>query len=244
MRLGNFDLQDARHREDYVLKSHSKGVYLVGTTELAVEHATWDFLHRLGYRQFFPGEHWEIVPQTRELTIAVDASEHPDFYARMIWYGYGAATYAREPYKQWCAKNRCVAGIDLRTGHSYDAILAHHKKELAEHPEYLGLVDGERSSTKFCISNPRLRQLVVDDALGQFAKDPALDCVSTDPSDGGGWCECSECAKLGSISDRAVLLANTVAEAAASRSIRANWSACTPTTSMRRRPAFACSRAW
>ena len=40
-----------------------------------------------------------------------------------------------------------------------------------------------------------------------------LDCVSTDPSDGGGWCECEECAKLGSISDRAVLLANTVAEA-------------------------------
>jgi hypothetical protein len=34
-----------------------------------------------------------------------------------------------------------------------------------------------------------------------------------EPSDGGGWCECEECAKLGSPSDRALTLANEVAEA-------------------------------
>ncbi len=34
-----------------------------------------------------------------------------------------------------------------------------------------------------------------------------------EPSDGGGWCECEECAKMGSISDRALTLANEVADA-------------------------------
>ncbi|MFM8275079.1 MAG: DUF4838 domain-containing protein, partial [Gemmata sp.] len=33
------------------------------------------------------------------------------------------------------------------------------------------------------------------------------------PSDGGGWCECAGCKKLGSVSDRALTLANAVAEA-------------------------------
>ena len=49
---------DPTQREDYVLRSHDKGVWLLGSTEQAVEHAVWDFLHRLGYRQFFPGPTW------------------------------------------------------------------------------------------------------------------------------------------------------------------------------------------
>ena len=49
-------------REDYLLHTHPQGAYLLGATEQAVEHAVWDFLYRLGYRQFFPGEHWEVVP--------------------------------------------------------------------------------------------------------------------------------------------------------------------------------------
>ena len=77
----------------------------------------------------------------------------------------------------------------------------------------LGLVNGERRSSKVCTSNPDLRKLVATDALAQFEKDPARDSVSVDPSDGGGWCECPECKHLGSVSDRALTLANEVAAA-------------------------------
>lgn len=42
-------------REIYLLRSDETGVKLIGTTDLAVEHAVWDFLYRLGYRQYFPG---------------------------------------------------------------------------------------------------------------------------------------------------------------------------------------------
>ena len=48
-------------REDYMIESHPAGVRLLGATELAVEHAVWDFLYRLGYRQFFPGAPWEAM---------------------------------------------------------------------------------------------------------------------------------------------------------------------------------------
>jgi hypothetical protein len=208
-----FDPSAAEKREDYLLRSHPQGVWVMGATEQALRHAAWDLLHRLGYRQYFPGGHWEIIPQRPSLTLDVDAWEHPSYYSRRIWYGYGAWDHAREPYRDWCEKNRCVEGIRLNTGHAYDGILTRNKAAFAEHPEYLGLVRGERRSTKFCISNPGLRKLVVDDALAQLAKEPTRQSVSVDPSDGGGWCECPECAKLGSVTDRALTLANAVAQA-------------------------------
>jgi len=76
------------HREDYLLRSHATGLYLLGGSDLAVSHAVWDLLSRLGYRQFFPGPTWEVIPEPRDLELAVDASESPDFYSRRIWYNW------------------------------------------------------------------------------------------------------------------------------------------------------------
>ncbi|MCU0875993.1 MAG: hypothetical protein MUE50_27010, partial [Pirellulaceae bacterium] len=72
-------------RERYLLRSHARGLHLVGATELAVEHAVWDLLYRIGYRQFFPGPTWEVTPEVRDLSVAVDAVESPDYHSRRIW---------------------------------------------------------------------------------------------------------------------------------------------------------------
>jgi hypothetical protein len=208
-----FDATDLTRREEYLLRSHADGCWLVAATDLAVEHAVWDFLHRAGYRQYFPGKNWEVVPSKKNLALALDAFEEPAYHARRIWYGFGPADYAAAPYREWCAKNRATSGVALNTGHAYDGIISRNKKAFAQHPEYLGLVGGVRKSSKFCISNPGLRKLVAADALAQFEKNPALDSVSADPSDGGGWCECAACKEIGSVSDRALTLANEAADA-------------------------------
>lgn len=49
--------------ERYLLRTSPRRVLLVGATEMAVRHAVWDFLYRLGHRQFFPGNVWEIIPK-------------------------------------------------------------------------------------------------------------------------------------------------------------------------------------
>ena len=211
-----FHAGDMERREEYLLRSHAKGVWLVGATDLAVQHAVWDLLHRLGYRQFFPGETWEVVPRERRLSIAVDDFERSSFHSRRIWYGYGPWDYAKLPYHDWCAKNRCVSGIALSTGHSYDRIVRRSRKEFDEYPDYWPLLNGERKpvrNPKPCLGNPAVRALFARYALALFEKNPALDSVSMDPSDGGGWCECEQCAKLGTVSDQAVTLANEVAAA-------------------------------
>lgn len=203
-------------REEYLLRSHEKGILLLGATEQAVEHAVWDLLYRLGHRQFFPGKTWEVVPREANLSIAVDAIERPAYHCRRIWYGFGPWDYAEEPYRDWCAKNRTVAGVVLNTGHAYDGVVRAAGKQFDAHPEYWPLLSGERKpvrNPKPCLSNPAVRKLFVEHALAQFAKNPALDSVSMDPSDGGGWCQCERCAKLGSVSDQAVTLANEVAAA-------------------------------
>jgi hypothetical protein len=84
-------------REDYVLKSAPPSLYLIGATDLAVSHAVWDLLGRFGYRQYFPGETWEIVPRTPVLSIAVDERCSPSFHARRIWYNWGLWGYNNEP---------------------------------------------------------------------------------------------------------------------------------------------------
>ncbi len=200
-------------RENYILRSEKDRLLLIGQTPQAVEHAAWDLLHRLGFRQFFPREKWEIVPKSPTLNIEVDASESPDYHARRIWAGFGVLKEREEVCRQWNQRNRATSGITLSSGHAYDAIMHRHEAEFAEHPEYLGLVNGERKGNKFCISNPGLRKLVVEDALAEMVKDPSRDSLSCEPSDGGGWCECAACAKIGNVTDRALLLANEVAEA-------------------------------
>ncbi len=207
-------------REDYLLQTHGHGVFLLGATELAVEHAVWDFLGRLGYRQFFPGKHWEVVPRIPDLSVALDVRESPDYIARRIWYGFGLWDYNAEPYRDWCARNRATSGIELNTGHAYGGIIRGLQAEFDKHPEYYALVNGRRnvdSQAKLCIGNPELRKRIVEFALAQFDRDPTADSISMDPSDGGGWCECDRCAERGSVSDRALLLANEVAAAVQAR---------------------------
>jgi hypothetical protein len=212
-----WDLADPTQSENYLLRSHDRGLYLLGASDLAVENAVWDLLHRLGHRQFFPGPTWEVVPRVNKLAATVDVREQPAYHMRRIWYGYGPGEWAAKPYADWCVRNRAVGGIALNTGHAYDGILSRNKAAFAAHPEYLGLVGGQRKSSKFCIANPGLRQLVCDDALRHFQANPAAQSVSVDPSDGGGWCECDRCKALGSVSDRALTLANAVAEAVNAR---------------------------
>lgn len=204
---------DALSRETYLIRSHAQGVRLVGATSLAVRHATWDLLEQLGYRQYFPGKTWEVIPSVSHAIIQADRLESPSFQTRHIWYGFGLWRNVNEqPYEDWCVRNRANAGFQLGTAHAYQTIIRQNKGVFDEHPEYLGLVNGKRQGTKFCISNADLRKLVIDQyVLPFFEKYPERDSISLEPSDGGGWCECESCARLGSISDRVTLLANEAA---------------------------------
>jgi hypothetical protein len=151
------EIKTIADREHYILKSHPRGVHLIGATDSAVEHAVWDLLYRLGHRQFFPGRTWEVVPKSPDISIAVDEDQRPDYQARRIWYGFGLWDHNRKPYEQWCLRNRAVLGFNLRTNHAYQGIIGANRKAFTANPEFYGLLNGKRTSTKICIGNPKLR---------------------------------------------------------------------------------------
>lgn len=208
-----FDAPDPARREQYLLHSHAGGLWAIGATDLAAEHAVWDLLYRLGYRQFFPGAHWEVVPSVPELAIAIDVKEQPAFYGRRIWYGYGNWPDINAAKGIWDDRNRTKGGFEITSGHAYEGIISANQAEFDQHPEYLC----SSNSTKFRISNPDLRKLVINHALRHFEKNPRAETISLEPSDGGGWKCAEDEAVFKSVSDRVLTLANEVADAVAQR---------------------------
>jgi hypothetical protein len=196
-------------REDYVLKSEESQLWIVGRTGIGLQNAVWDFLHRLGFRQYYPGKNWEIWPHSPDLTVSLDAFETPDFYHRILrpnrdW------PENQEVFEQWAVRNRMVSGFKLSSGHSYQAIIARNPEFFEAHPETLAVSKASKSHVKFDPSHPALLQLVAEDSLRQLEKNPTADSISMEPSDLGGWRQDSP---LGSPSNQALTLANYVARA-------------------------------
>ncbi|MFO7905225.1 MAG: DUF4838 domain-containing protein [Pirellulaceae bacterium] len=215
----DFRPDDPLRRDDYLLRTHAEGLHVLGASETGVTLAAWDLLHRLGYRLYFLTDAWEIVPEQSELSLAVDTVERPDYVTRRA--PRGAPWSDRDLWDRWRRRNRVLSSFQLNTGHSYGGIIGAKREQFARHPEYYALVDGERrtpdqadgGNLKFCISNPGLRQLVVEYAVETVRADPRRDSISLDPSDGGNWCECDDCKAMGTVSDRVVTLAGEAAEA-------------------------------
>ncbi len=208
---------EALERDRYTFKSANDGGFVIeGATPLAVQHGVWDLLHQVGYRQFFPGKTWEVIPKSKTIVVQAGAEEVPDYASRRIWYGYGFWDHNKEAWQDWVKKNRMEGGFTLNTGHAYGRLVRSQQAAFDAHPEYYALVNGERRvkrEAKICISNPGVQQAAVAYALEFFEQNPDADSVSIDPSDGGNWCECEDCAKIGPPNDCATFLANAVAKA-------------------------------
>ncbi len=204
---GTGDLSPVLAREVYLLKSHGEGLWIVGRTPLALQNAVWDLLYRFGFRQFYPGAHWEIWPSEESLSISIHTLESPDFHTRRLFIGGGVWPSRREEFKEWEQRNRMVSGFTLNTGHVYNQIIGRHPVVFKEHPEYIA--NPGEAQEKLDPSHPEVLEIVLQDALSQLRNNPDQDSVSVDPSDGGGWRSDSP---LGRVSNQVVTIANHVAK--------------------------------
>ncbi len=195
-------------RDDYLLRTEPGRVWVVGRTLFGLRNAMWDFFHRAGFRQYFPGPHWEIWPAVPELKLALNTFETPDYYSRYLFMGGSQSAQTKSAYEQWKIRNRMDSGFKLQTQHSYGAIVKRNPEFFAAHPETLVGPPGE--NTKLDPSHPLLLELLAKDAVEQFRRNPDWDCISCDPSDGGGWRKDSP---LGTPSNQALTVSNHVARA-------------------------------
>lgn len=76
---------DPALNEAFVIKPVGGQLWLVGKTQLGVRHAVSRFLHDLGYRYFFQGRNWEVIPSSPTLTYSGDAvSDQPRTVMRAL----------------------------------------------------------------------------------------------------------------------------------------------------------------
>ena len=209
-----FQLDDPARADDHIVKSHGSGVYLIGASSLAAQHAVWTLLDRIGYRQFFPTETWEVIPEIPSLRVEISTFQSPSFITRGG--PRNTAWTDDDAWDAWSDRNRMSSAFSLRTSHAYGNIIRRNQDAFDANPDFLAKVNGVYGGgrgDKFRISNPDLRQLVIDDAVRLIKNNPDQVSISMDPSDGGDWCETEEEAEFGGVSDRVVHLANVVAEA-------------------------------
>jgi hypothetical protein len=68
-------------------------------------------------------------------------------------------------------------------------------KYFATHPEWYSLINGKRTTDRaqLCLSNPELRDFVVDRVQKWLRKSPEASIVSVSQNDCGGACQCPDC---------------------------------------------------
>lgn len=210
---------EGRSPEAFTLSVQGGRAYLIGQTDLAVQHGTSWLLEQWGCRWLFPGKAGEVVPQRPNVTItrSMETIQEPWALMRRIWYGWGGRMPkdVQQAYRNWLRRNRLEGSLTGSIGHSYHNFVSTRDEELfKEHPEYFPLINGKRVRRgQVCTSNLDVRRRAVDYALRFFKRHPEAVMVSMSPNDGGGVCQCENCRAIGSFSDQALTLANIVADA-------------------------------
>ncbi len=214
-----YDVYDGK--EAFAIRVEEGRVKLLGATDLGVSHAVYRFLELLGCRWFFQSPVWDVYPGIPTLSFDVNETDRPEVLSR--YFGYPRGDHfektdppAGEALMTWWRKNRVGKSLKAGTGHCAHLIRGRFQKEFDAHPEYNAMVKGERGRGKWgqlCVTNPRVIEMAIQYAREQLDKNPDADMVGVGPDDGGGYCTCPECVKLGDPGNQAFHLANAVAKA-------------------------------
>jgi|GEM_PF-2836978 len=160
---------------------------------------------------YHPNPWWRI--RTSPFPVAKDSVPYRYFSPQYGYFQYmdpGSYQYDNS-WDIWSAKNRFY-GMKGLGGHAWQAFIKDNKAVFDKHPEYLAEVDGIRvgadKTTKLCVTNKNMQQLYVQYLKETFKKDPDRLIAPISPSDGGGFCTCANCRKLGNISNQVFYLAN------------------------------------
>lgn len=197
--------------EGFIVKNEKNQLWILANTELGLQHSVYGFLESIGCRWYFPDTVWHVIPKKQDIKTSVDIREKPSFAWRNIWYEYGPRSpKLKEDYENWTKYNKHLGSFRVFAGHSYASYIP--VKEFEKNPELFSLVGGVRKTTQICISNPEVQRRIIEGVFNVFKKYPDRIMASIEPNDGGGFCECENCKKLGTISDQVFFLANLVAK--------------------------------
>jgi hypothetical protein len=224
--------------EDFIITPSGSRLLIVANHELGLSRAIYTYLDQLGFRWYLPGDEWSFIPRLTSIQINKVLAVSPAFEFRNFA-GTGGILPIKEidpkgeleeRWQSWRRRNRSGGEYTL-SGHYGETFNTVHQKILEQNPQWLALVNGKRNwsvTAKWCISNAGFRAFFIADRAKELRQKLAAQptasektVLTVDPADGGNHCECDNCRKLGSVSNRIYLLANETATALAKISPRA-----------------------
>jgi hypothetical protein len=167
------------------------------------------------YVWYHPNDWWRI--ETLQFPVSPDSMEYRMFRPQ---YGLGPFIDTNGQvlvgrWDEWQVANHFF-NEPAYGGHMWAGFIRANHSIFTQHPEYLAEVKGVRlghgKTNKLCVSNLKLQQLFADYVEDIVRKNPSRPAVSVEPSDGGNFCSCKGCQKIGSESNQAFLLANVAAK--------------------------------
>jgi hypothetical protein len=212
--------------EDIVVLTKGSRLLLAGGRPRGTGYAvSWFLQQHCGVRWWTP---WaSSLPEQRVLRI-------PE-----IQYFYRPAFESRDPFwftafnRQWAIRNFSnsqSAGLTEADGgairykgfvHTFYSLVP-PQEHFATHPEWFSMLKGKRTHdhAQLCLSNPQLRDFVVERVRQWLRESPEARIVSVSQNDWYGACECPECRKIdeaeGGPSGSLLVFVNMVAEKIAS----------------------------
>lgn len=217
-RLGIPRLSGYPDNEKVILKTMGNRLVLMGNdcgNYTGTYNAVTMFLESLGCGWFGPEELWEEIPQTSSIYVGKYQIEHTPQFTNRTTRVYDSD---REMGSRW------YQGGDLMVfGHGLPNLIS-RESHFTAHPEWFCQINGQRNPFvvdwwQYCYSNQALATEVGNEIIQFFDRNPNYVQYTLAANDGyyEGWCECADCAALGSQTDQILTFANRVASVVAEK---------------------------
>lgn len=183
--LGVRTEQTSVTRDGFRIKAMPPLVLIAGEPVGGVYHGVYAFLESLGCGWFVPGDVGEVIPRRNTVSVPADLdhSEYSKSVQREYW-GYG----------EWALKNKGLASVGSWR-HAWKMLIP--QELFDEKPELWAIFRGSRRrGGQLCTTNPETIEIAANSLLQWMEKRPNELVFECGPSDGGGLCQCDECAKL------------------------------------------------
>jgi len=203
--------------EGIVNRTSNNHLIIAGGGPRGVVYSAYNFLERLGYRWYWPGEVGEVTPSLTDIEVErVRVIHEPSFTRRHAMGGGGDELEWNLAVKDWLTKNhqnfwvwpvdvegyegfmekRGGTCIKVGSGHNWQHIIP-AKVYFDEHPEWFPEVNGKRvPHGQLCLSNPEVLEKLTAyamDGAAKMAENPDAMFIDMTQNDGRGWCECENC---------------------------------------------------
>ena len=207
--------------EGYAILQEGENLFLVGGRRRGPINAVYALLEEdLGCRWYDRSD--PDIPFTPELKI------------RIVPRSYKPVLDIRDPFywdafdPDWALRNRTNAPLvkvpeewggvtDYAWfGHSFEWLVP-PEKYFADHPEYYSFVDGRRTTSQLCLTNPDVLKITIEKVKSRLREHPNCELISVSQNDCAGYCRCANCRRIddaeGTPAGTLVRFCNAVADA-------------------------------